>query len=265
MGMIIKRTNRGSGHTYAVNRQPVPGVTTILRQMPSDGLIGWAARTTAEYAVDHWDELGGLKVSERLKLLAGASNAEMTSAGRRGTLVHQLAEQIVAIPAEDGQRLDDLWAAVPEPLYGHVESYVAFLNDHQPDPIATELVVAGKAGRYRYCGTADLVAHLGDEVWLLDLKTAKTVRASTALQVCAYQHAEAYTIAGEDGAAPPLAELGIERAGCVHIRADGYDLLPLDTGPAVWAHFRHLAWLHHNAQPWDAWVGEAIQPARAAP
>jgi hypothetical protein len=258
--MIITRRNYGSGHSYKINGHPAPGVTTILRQLPSDGLIGWAARTTAEYAVDHWDELAELPVTERLKTLTGASTSEMGAAGRRGTMVHLLAEQIVAVPDEDLQRIADLWAAVPEPLLGHVESYAQFLADHRPDPIAIELVVANR--RPRYCGTADLVAHMHGEVWLLDLTTSKTVRANKALQTCAYRHAEAYTIAGENEP-HPLAELGITRAGAVHIRADGYDLRPLDTGPEVWDTFRHLAWLHHHAHPFDWWVGEAIQPARA--
>lgn len=254
--MTITRRAYGTGHTYTVNRTKYPGVTKILAQMAKDGLIGWAARTTAEYAVDHWDELDALKTSERLKLIGSASTSERDTAGRRGTQVHRLAEQIVTLPPDEAAAVE-----VPEALAAHVDSYLSFLADHQPDPVATELIVCNR--RVRYCGTADLVAEMHGATWLLDLKTSKSVRASTALQVCAYQHAETYTLPGEDGAEHPLSELGITRAGVVHIRADGYDLRPLDTGPVCWAYFRRLAWLHYHADESDQWVGEAIQPARA--
>jgi hypothetical protein len=82
------------------------------------------------------------------------------------------------------------------------------------------------------------------------------------LQAAGYQHAESYTSEGDNGAEHPLADLGIERCGAVHVRADGYDLRPLDTGPGTWATFQHLAWLHWHADQADEWVGEAVEPLR---
>lgn len=52
----------------------IDGVTTILKGfMPTPALIRWASNTTAEAAVDRWDELSAMGVSERLKTLKGAA------------------------------------------------------------------------------------------------------------------------------------------------------------------------------------------------
>lgn len=253
--MTITRRQHGRGHVYEVNGKRYPGVTTILRStLAKDALVGWAARTTAEYALDHWADLDALRPSERLKLMTGASNAQRDAAAVRGTAVHRLADQIVTSADHDA-------VAVPDDLAAYVDSYLAFIADHQPEPIATELVVANRHARY--CGTADLVAIMRGATWLLELKTSKGLRSDSALQACAYRHGEVYTLPGDEGRERPLAELGITRTGVVHIRAGGYDLRPLDTGPTTWDYFKRLAWLYHHADRAEGWVGEAIQPARA--
>jgi len=79
--MTIKRINRGKGHSYLDTEtgQPVPGVTTLIDGgMPKKALINWAGDATAEYAVDNWDELGGLSLSERLKRMKGGSTRSAT-------------------------------------------------------------------------------------------------------------------------------------------------------------------------------------------
>ncbi|HEY5474121.1 MAG TPA: hypothetical protein VIK32_13150, partial [Candidatus Limnocylindrales bacterium] len=57
---------------------------------------------------------------------------------------------------------------------------------------------------------------------------------SAAFQLNAYGHAEIY---GENGDEHPMADVGIEAAWGVHIREDGYDVLPLRYGPDIYAEF----------------------------
>jgi hypothetical protein len=221
--------------------------------MPKPALIDWGGRVTAEYAVDNWADLSELKISERLKRLNRARYTERDTAAHRGTQVHSLAEELVA-----GHDI-----AVPDELAGHVDSYVSFLDDYEPDPIAIELVVINRA--VGYCGTADLVCHMGGEVWLLDLTTSKSgIFREKALQTTAYRHAENYAIFGDEaeGAEYPLADLGIEQCGAVHVRADGYDLHPLDSGPEVWAYFQRLSLNYLDDEASKQWVGSADTPPR---
>jgi hypothetical protein len=249
--MTISRRNYGRGHSYQIDGQKVPGVTTILNAaLPKPALINWAGETTAGYAVDHWDELGDLAVSQRLKKINKARFEERDAAANRGTEVHRLGAQLVA-----GEEVDK-----PDELAGHVESYVDFLNTFEPDPVLVEFVIANRA--VGYCGTGDLVADIRGHRWLLDLKTSRSgIFGETALQCCAYARAETYL--DPDGAEQPMPELGIQRVGAVHVRADGWDLRPLEWGEDVWAMFRHLAWVARRVEDIPEWVGPAIQPLRA--
>lgn len=227
--MTIKRVNRGKGHSYVDTETglKIPGVTTVVGEgIPKPALVNWAASVTADYALDHWETLGAMPPSERHKKLTGA-RWESNDAGKaRGTQVHNLAQVLVT-----GGRV-----AVPAGLEGYVESYVAFLNDFDVRPIAVERTVYSE--KHRYCGTFDLVADLLDpddlEVdpdlrsrvrWLLDIKTARSgIFGETALQLAAYRYAE-YMVDDDE----ELADMApVDRCGAVHVRPDGYDLIPVE-------------------------------------
>lgn len=197
---------------------------------------------------------GELPPSVRLKELFGARFKERDAAAKRGTDVHKLAERLIT-----GALVEP-----PDEIAGHVESYVDFLNTWDVRPVVVEAVVANRA--VEYCGTLDLVADLKGTRWLLDIKTSRSgIFGETALQCCAYSRAETYL--APDGAESPLDALGVQRVGAVHVRADGWDLRPLEAGDDVWNYFRHLAWINRNNEQHDSmrdWVGPAIEPLRAA-
>jgi hypothetical protein len=257
---MLKRRNHGLSHSYQADhvnpRDPgelvkLPGVTTILRQMPKNALVMWSAGTVADKAIDNWDELGRLKPSQRRKTLLKAPNEDRDAGARRGTQVHALAAELI-----HGRPVD-----VPEFLTGHVEAYLQFLHKWDPEPVATELVVVNR--ELRYCGTADLIADMRDETWLLDLKTSRSgVFDEDALQTLGYARAETYALATDpDGAERPLADLGITRRGVVHIRYDGFEVYPTDIEDEgyLWAYLERLAWLHHNQREQDRpWIGPAL-------
>ena len=265
--MSVKRSRAGSGHSYRVDGERVPGVTSILKALPNDSLIGWAAKATAEYALDNWDELTAMRPSEKLNTLIGSRYKGRDAAARRGTEVHRLGELLV-----DGQDV-----AKPEELAGHIDAYRAWLDAVEPVPLATELVIASR--EHRYCGTADLVADLpellvADEVvpacrWLLDLKTsASGVWPESALQTTAYARAEMYVHPDHPDDEQPMKALGIQRCGVVWIKSDVCELHPLESGDEVWEFFLHLRWLYDRMElrrgapvlP-NSWVGPAAAPA----
>jgi len=248
--MTITHRKYGTGHTYYLDSVKVPGVTTILNAaLPKPALIEWAGRTTASYAVDRWEELTELAPSKRLDALNRARFEEKDTAAKRGTEVHRLAEHLVR-----GEEID-----VPEELAGHVESYLDFLNTWEPIPVLVESVVANRA--VGYAGAVDLVADLRGTRWLLDLKTSRSgIFGETALQLVGYSRSEIYL--DGDGNEAPLADLGIERCGAVHVRSDGWDLRPVETSDEVWTFFRHLAWIARRVEDVREWVGPVITPPR---
>jgi hypothetical protein len=270
--MTIKRRKYGSGYAYYLGKQipanKVASVTQITGMLPSKNLIEWAGNTTAEYAIDHIRTLAAMcaaeKTSEALKRLQRARYEVTDPAKKRGTEVHKLAEALIA-----GDEV-----VVPDELKGYVEAYTDFLNVVEPQPVATELIVASR--RHRYCGTADLLADLpavpwqGEILpaarWLLDLKTGeKGVYAEAALQLCGYEHCDIF--APEDGQEPderPLSWLNIGRCGVVHLSSESWELRPVDTGEATWRAFRYLLWMHKQQEAMKLWVGSPAGPFPAA-
>lgn len=223
----IRRKAAGRNHYYVDgNGTRMPGVTTILGDgMPKKALIDWSANATADYAVNNWDELGDLPVADRLAKLKKARYDVRDAAAKRGTEVHALAEQLV-----HGRTV-----TVPEELRGHVEAYVKFLDDFDVRPSLVEFVIASY--RYGYAGTSDLLATLvmpdGSKVrWLLDIKTNRSgVFGETALQLAAYRFADIYIdtttpeLRARGGIEEPM--LPVDRCGVIHVRADGYSLVPV--------------------------------------
>lgn len=248
-----RRINHGRGHSYLLDGSPVQGVTTILSDgIPKKALVDWAARETAAYAVDHWDELCEESPSKRLRTLEQARWESSRKATARGTDVHDLALRLAR-----GEEVD-----VPEPLTGHVDAYLKFADDWHPDEILVEVPVFHR--QHQWAGTLDLIARLADsQSWLIDWKTtASGVWPETAVQLAAYRRAEFYI--DQHGSEHPLPD--IDRCGVVWLRADGYDLYPVDAGESTYRLFRYAQQVAGFAhQPKERFIGDAqTAPAKEA-
>lgn len=245
----IKRVNRGKNHTYLIDGQKAIGVTTAIGDgMPKPALPYWAAKCVAQTVVDmDLDHLMALLKLGREGAIAALKQSPWTqrdNAAARGTEVHNLAEKLVA-----GEEV-----AVPEHLAGHVESVVQFLNDWQIRPVLVERVVGHY--KYGYAGTFDIIADLPDgRRVLFDYKTSSGVYPDVALQLAAYQWATHYV--AEDGTEIPMTEVGIDEAKVVHVRADGYDVVPFNTGPEVFLAFLNVLAVARARKVMDGWVGAA--------
>lgn len=219
----LTRRNYGRGHGYLIDGAKVPGVTTILNCLPKDALINWAAKVTAEAAVDRWDELAGLAPSKRLKELTDARWNITKEAALRGTEIHALGDRV----AQDAE-------VDPGDHRGPVEAYARFLDRWDVEILATEAPCGST--RYKYAGTLDSIAiihglrevaefaHLADSPVMLDLKTGRGVYESTALQLAGYAGCDIWQPNGKDSEEPMPAVAGLFVA---HIHADDVSLLPI--------------------------------------
>jgi hypothetical protein len=244
-----RRVNRGRGHSYLLDGAPVQGVTTALGEgYPKPGLIGWAFDTASKFAVDHWDELAQLGPGSRLTRIQKARYTERDEAAVRGTAVHELAVRLQA-----GEEIE-----VPEPLIGHVDAYLQFVNDWKPAELIVETPVFSR--EWRYAGTVDLVAELADgRRWLLDWKTSKgEPYPEAALQLAAYRYADFY-LADDNVTELPMPR--VDATGIVWLRADGYDLIPVDAGPEAFVAFGHVQQVAaFRDEPRERWIGQTLQP-----
>lgn len=247
--MTLKRIKAGRGHRYTLDGKRVTGVTTLIKKgLPSPGLVGWAARTVAEYAHDidpsTLDILRTMGRDAFVNNLKGFPNYMRDSAAQRGTEIHDL-----LVPLSQGIEVD-----VPDHLAGYVESCVAFLDEWRIKPILTEVVVANRT--HKYAGTLDVVAALPDaRVVLFDYKTGKNIYPEVALQLAAYRHAEIYV--GADGREQWMEDVGITAGYAVHIREDGYEVIPAETGKDVFGAFLKVAEVARITDAMDGWIGEA--------
>jgi len=241
--MSLTRRNHGTGHSYELDGSWAPGVTTLLGAgFPKGALVPWASKACANEVLDYWDELAALSASERFERVRSAPNRDRDIAARRGTEVHRLAERLLS-----GEEVD-----VPEELTGHVDSYLAFLADWDVRPLLIEASV-GRRSSPRYAGTLDLVADLADRRrWLIDVKTTRSgVFDENALQLAAYRYADLYVDA--EGREYPM--LQVDQCGVVWIRADGYDLHPVEAGEPEFLLFQMVARIARVA---DRRLGEKL-------
>lgn len=238
------RFGKPTHHYVDGNDNKIPGVTTIIGDgLPKPALVGWGIKSVAEFAVNNWDDLADLPPTDQLKRLKGAPYADRDEAARRGTEVHALAESLV-----NGGTVD-----VPTALAGHVEGYARWLEDWQPEPILTETTVYNLT--HGYAGSFDLLAQIGDDVWLLDVKTTRSgVYGDVAYQLAAYVNAEKFL--DDDGTAHDM--LAVDKAGVIHVTATECRLVPVTVDATVFAEFLHIKEVAAAAKRSRSYVGEAV-------
>jgi hypothetical protein len=147
--MRVVRVDRGRNHWYVdldAGKVRVPGVTGITGAgLPKEALINWAATATAGYAVDHWDELSALPLSERLSRLNGGRFESRDKASTKGTEIHVLAQRLIA-----GERV-----VIPDHLTGYVEACARFLDEFDFREEYVECLVYNET--HYYSGQLDII------------------------------------------------------------------------------------------------------------
>lgn len=254
--MTLKRIDSTSWgkptHYYMLDGVKADGVTTVLsKALPKPALVGWAAKSVAEFVADNQIEVTALYSEDRdrmVKELKGTPYRERDKAANRGTEVHALAEKLVK-----GEKVE-----VPGELAGYVEAYVSFLDEWKPQPVLVEAAVGNR--RWKYAGTLDLVADLPNgERALLDLKTARGVYGEVGAQISAYRFAEVYL--DGDGNERAMADLGITSSYVVHVRDGSYSVIPVESGEdTAYKFFLHLLWVSRRIDAMKDWLGDPAAP-----
>ena len=242
-----RRVNHADGHIYFLDGSKTDGVTGILKAGVPMNLEDWAARETAGYAIDFWEELAELKPSERYETLKRARFETRDSAAVRGTEIHKLVWRLAR-----GERPE-----VRAELEPYVDAYLRFADeDWEVEELLVEAVVGHRAARYM--GTLDVIAKLADgRRWILDFKTGRAIYPESALQLAAYRYAEWYI--GPDG--DELELPAVDAAGVVHLRDDGYSLFEVAADEDAFKLFRHARKVAYfsGAERAD-YIGEPLTP-----
>lgn len=267
--MRIERRSNGRGHWYVdldAGGERVPGVTTIVGDgMPKPALLNWAGEATADYAVDNWDNLAELPLSERLKKIKGGRYEKRDAAANKGTAVHKMAERLIA-----GEKV-----TVPDALTGYVDACVRFLDEFEVRAVHVEAVVYSETRRH--VGTTDLIADVllpdmpeydhiergedGFSRGLLDWKTSRSgIFGDVAMQLAPYRHSE--FLITEDGSVVEMP--AVDFCAGIHLMATGYSFVPLVCGEEQYRDFLYIKEVARIQQSLRDLVGEPIVPPTAS-
>ena len=231
----------------------VPGSTSILNNLDKQ-FLGYArAKEAAQCA---WDDLGTLlpwyaagKEKAFVNHVKGAATRKWGEASDIGTAVHELAEKLLK-----GQQLGNFH---PD-LRGFVEHTEKFIKEFEVEPVEIEATCWNET--VGYAGTIDLIARVGGETVLLDIKTgASGIWPDVALQLSAYGHAE--FLIDPDGTRRDLPEL--DGAAALSLRPDHYSLVPVRIDDDVFELFKHLvAVAEWQREVSRTVLGNPVEPAR---
>jgi hypothetical protein len=224
-------------------------VTTILSQGSTKGdvLALWAANLVAETALANLPRLvaASLYAEQRQEMYDWLRRAPTRKKDERadiGSAVHSIIEAHVL-----GQPIPEELTDDPE-MAPYLRNFLQFVEEWQVTFEASEMVVgnrtAGYAGTLDYLLRSPLIAAEfdipADTVLMGDTKTGgeldvKGVYPEAALQMAAYRKAEVAWL--RDGSTVPMP--ATHSAGVVlHLRPEGYRLIPVACGDDVYAAFR---------------------------
>lgn len=242
----LVRRNYGRGHGYKLDGEKIVGVTTALGVLAKPALVNWASEQAAKRAVDEWDQLAQMPVSERLERIRYGARDISGAAALRGNQIHELGQKLA-----EGVEVD-----VPPEHVGPVEAYAKWLDRWDVTTLAAETPLG--SATHRYGGTADLWGHVGKtgEHALLDIKTGKGIYQEVAWQLAAYRYSELCLIDGLEVTTPE-----VEAVYVAHVLPDDVRMIPVEAGPQTFRAFLYILQAWREVQAATEWnpIGEAIQ------
>lgn len=262
------RKNAGSSHSYLLDGQRVPGVTTVIGILDKPALVNWAARETANYADENWDRLSAMRSGDRIPLMEKARYNTNRKAVVKGNRVHDLGEKLA-----NGVTVD-----VPMEIRSQVEAYAKFLDAWDLNVIATETPVCHT--EWGFGGTFDLIAEsprFGRA--LMDIKTGKGVYSEVALQLNAYANCDLRLVATEvtgprggksvEWLEAPMPE--IDTLLVAHVLEDSVEMVPVKLDPSIFEAFLHMleifetwhkrtGWDYRDDDTYDNPIGKPVWP-----
>lgn len=224
MPEIRKVSGPGGRHyIHPVTGSKQPGVTTILGVLDKPALVGWAARSVAEFAADNLDAVTLLGRDERVSLMKGAPFRKRDKAGDAGTEAHAYAEArlVMGIPANPQSRAQEL-----------VDAALAYLN---PSAVQAEATIWNEA--VGYAGTFDGIYTIDGRDYLIDWKSGSGIYSEVVLQLVAYARGEQIITADDVFPMPH-----IDGAMAIHVPEQegkgSWSLHPVRLGEQEWLAFR---------------------------
>jgi hypothetical protein len=180
-------------HTYELDGEPVPGVTTFIKASLPEGeaIVNWRARKAAEYISEYWraaeSEPSSAAIQKAIQGSLSSYKVALSAAGDIGTALHEYIQAYESAGSDKGhelvyRRFDGTGS--PELQ----QARLAYTNYRATQPplalIASERPVASVS--CAYAGTFDRLHKREGRVVLSDFKTSRRAYFSHWVQLGAY-------------------------------------------------------------------------------
>ena len=259
------RRNQGSSHSYTLDGNRIPGVTTVIGILDKPALVNWAAKETAIYADENWAKLSAMRSGDRIDEMTKARYNTNRKAVVKGNRVHALGERLA-----HGETVD-----VPLEIRSQVDAYARFLDRWDLTMVATETPVCHTD--WAFGGTFDLIAEsprYGRS--LMDIKTGSGVYSEVALQLNAYAQCDLRLVASEitgprggkrtEWLEAPMPQ--IDTLLVAHVLVDEVEMVPVKLDPHIFDAFLHLlevfeSW--HKRTSWNVRDEDSFDPPIGKP
>lgn len=176
--MTTTKQDKPTRRQYRVDGKRVPGVTTVLGVLDKPALLGWAARTAADAAVEAC--ANGLPPDAAKEVGRKAVFARRDKAADLGTRAHALVEAYFSGEAMRVQ-LDDPEGAK---VYSCARRAINHIEATCTRVVLSEAAFTSPMG---FGGTLDLVVERNGRLFVADLKTGKGAHDEVVPQLAAYR------------------------------------------------------------------------------
>lgn len=243
-------TEIGQRRHYSFDGKDYPSVTTILKLgTPKEWLGAWAAKVVATEAIGNrgdWARMAEQDGDEAaIVALKRTPWQKRDTAAEHGTNVHETLEAIVT---------DQWYEESPQS-----DALLEWLAGYSVKPILSEFQVVNRTDGY--AGSGDLIADIGDERWLIDLKTSTVLDHTMRLQLAAYRFAE--DVFRDDEVVCSMASLGITKAGVLWVPRSGdhWQFIEVQADAGTYLNFLHVKAVHDWTRSTERTaVGEIVLP-----
>jgi hypothetical protein len=264
-------TEQGRYYVHPLSGETWPSVTNCLdTAVNKPALVPWAAKVTAEYALEHLPELVRRARRDREQLLKDVKaqvRFVKDTAADLGSRVHAYAEaHVLGKAVEDDPEVEPFATQ----LLAWFTTMGIRLDPEKGDVVAAEATIINRT--HGYAGTGDLWVNLRIApdlswsprkrwLWLIDYKTSSTRPATSVypehgMQVAAIANAETLLLDDGTEVEPPGPIAG---TAVLNLRTRGYALMPVPANrdeafAAFCAALQTTKYLHGVAkdkpQPW---------------
>ncbi|QPB09565.1 DNA helicase [Streptomyces phage Sycamore] len=249
MSAKVTTIQRGGSRFYVnpETHEKVPGVTSVVGMLPKPFLTFWAAKMTAEAAVDNLRAVESIAANDRdgaVDYLKGAHRRYTKLRAGIGSDAHDMFERLI--------RGEYIRRAHPD-LEPYRVNFLEFLEKVQPELIRAEDVAWSDT--HKYAGSFDALLSVKDEdgtklTVLADWKTSKATYPDVALQMAAYGFAD--RLIDPEGNSEPMPQ--IDTAAVLHITPEQWAFKPVRFDDEVFSHFLTL----RKTFDWDREVSKTV-------